>query len=104
MSKLLLKWFYECTQCNNNGLPGDAGKSPRTRVQNQSLKYPGYKLQNPEKVVKNLWERLDREYGGTYTIEALEGPTDGDGRKFLKLSFFIVTEGKLVKCDPVFNT
>lgn len=81
----------------------NAGESPRTRVQNQSLKYTGYKLQNPEKVVKYLWEGLGREYGSTDTIEALEGPTDGDSRKFLNLSY-LVTEGKLVKCDPVFAT
>lgn len=78
------------------------GESLRTRVQNQSLKYTGYKLQNPEKVVKNLWERLGREYGSTDTIEALEGPTDGGSRKFLNLSY-LVTEGNLVKCDHVFN-
>lgn len=82
-----------------------AGESPRTRVQNHSFKYTGYKLQSPEKVVKNIWERLGREYGSTDTTEALGGPTDGDSRKLLNLSLsYLVTEGKLVMCDPVFNT
>lgn len=62
----------------------------------------GYKLQNLEKVVKNLWECLGCEYGSIDIIEVFEGFMDGGSRKFLNL-FYLVIEGNLVKCDYVFN-
>lgn len=49
----------------------NAGESPRTRVQNEILKYTGYKLQNPEKVVKYLWEGLGREYEAQIQLKHL---------------------------------
>lgn len=52
--------------------------------------------------MKYLWEGLSCEYGSIDIIEVFEGFMDGGSRKFLNL-FYLVIEGKLVKCDFVFN-
>ena len=82
---------------------------PESRIQAENIRATNSR--NPEKAVKDVWERLDREYGSAETIElSLKKRinkfvilTDGDRKKFLDLSD-LAAEVESVKCDPVFGT
>ncbi|XP_061166393.1 uncharacterized protein LOC133175314 [Saccostrea echinata] len=82
---------------------------PESRIQAENIRATNSR--NPEKAVKNIWERLDREYGSAETIELslkqridnFVALTDSDRKKFLDLSD-LAAEVESVKCDHVFGT
>lgn len=77
---------------------------PESRIQAENIRTTNSR--NPEKAVKDIWHRVDREYGRAEVIELslkqrinnFVALTDGDRKKFLDLSD-LAAEVESVKSD-----